>query len=199
MYLNSLHALIQKVFPKGFQLWHWFFLVDEGRIEEPNTTAIGLPVKHHLNGISLAADDRDDGPTWNAGLVALWFFRRSGPVAKEPYTFVIFQGGGGDTDPLSPHPPSGSAHGLYCKNDILQTIGTLIRLLLKMIHAYVSDVHLSKMKWVDNNYFCCFTSKSTIFQSCLFLCSVEPVLRRGKSVMLKDTMQYLQATFWSQV
>ena len=43
----------------------------------------------------------DNGPTLNAGLVALWFCRRSGPVLlRNSNFFVIFQGGG--ADPLSP-------------------------------------------------------------------------------------------------
>ena len=47
----------------------------------------------------------DNGPTLNAGLVALWFFRRSGPVLlRNPNFFVIFQG------VWTPCPPSGSAH-----------------------------------------------------------------------------------------
>ena len=32
----------------------------------------------------------DDGPTWNAGLVALWFFRGSRPVLHGPNIFVFF-------------------------------------------------------------------------------------------------------------
>ena len=41
----------------------------------------------------------DDGPALNAGLVALWFLRGSGPVLLRNPLFVIFQGG---PDPLSP-------------------------------------------------------------------------------------------------
>ena len=46
----------------------------------------------------------DDGPTLNAGLVALWFYRGSGPVLLRNPIFIFFQGG---PDPLSPF---GSAH-----------------------------------------------------------------------------------------
>ena len=59
-----------------------FFLVDEGR-EDPNTTIIGplsatgeTPFKWRLNFRWWA----NDGPTLNAGLVALRFFSGSGPV-----------------------------------------------------------------------------------------------------------------------
>ena len=46
----------------------------------------------------------DGGPILNAGLVALWFISKSGPVLLENlYVFVIFQGGG--TGPLSPLDP----------------------------------------------------------------------------------------------
>ena len=41
----------------------------------------------------------DDGPTLNAGLVAFDFKEIRTSIAKEPYVFVIFQGG---PDPLSP-------------------------------------------------------------------------------------------------
>ena len=52
----------------------------------------------------------NDGPTFDAALVALRFSSGSGPVnAKKPYIFVIFQGGGG-SGPTVP-PPSWSAHG----------------------------------------------------------------------------------------
>ena len=46
----------------------------------------------------------DDGRTLNAGLVAFLIFQG---IAKKPYTFVIFQGGG--SGPPVPS-PSGSAH-----------------------------------------------------------------------------------------
>ena len=45
----------------------------------------------------------DDGPTLNAGLVALYFFRGSGPVLlRNPIFFIFFSGGEGGPDPLSP-------------------------------------------------------------------------------------------------
>ena len=55
--------------------------------EDPNIT---------LSGTSSA----DDGPTMNAGLVSLQFFRRSGPVLLRNPTFVIFQEG------WTPYPPA---------------------------------------------------------------------------------------------
>ena len=82
-------ARIQKVLPEGVRLWErffffFFFLVDEGRDCRTN-----------------------DGQTFNAGLVTLWFFQEiHTSIARKPYSFVIFQGGGS-----RPHgPPSGSAH-----------------------------------------------------------------------------------------
>ena len=49
----------------------------------------------------------DDGPTLNAGLVALWFIRRSGSLLlRNPIIFVIFQG----ARTPCPHPPL--AHGM---------------------------------------------------------------------------------------
>ena len=47
------------------------FLVDEGR-EDPNTTISGPSSAHQRNAIKMAFRWRaDDGPTLNAGLVAL--------------------------------------------------------------------------------------------------------------------------------
>ena len=55
------------------------FLVDEGR-EDPSNT---------ISGPSSAFRWRaDDGPTMNAGLVALRFFRGSGPVLLENPLFL---------------------------------------------------------------------------------------------------------------
>ena len=48
----------------------------------------------------------DDGPTLNAG-----FVDRSS-IAKGPYIFVIFQGGGGGPDPLDPHMLAKCEYGL---------------------------------------------------------------------------------------
>ena len=53
----------------------------------------------------------DDGPTLNAGLVALWFLRGSVPVLLRNPIFLWFSGGGGGPDPLS---PPGSAHDFGC-------------------------------------------------------------------------------------
>ena len=44
----------------------------------------------------------DDDPTLNASLVALSFSGMQISIAKTPYIFVIFRGGGGGPDPLSP-------------------------------------------------------------------------------------------------
>ena len=54
-------------------------------------TINGPPAKRHLN----------DVPTLNAGLVAVIFQGIRTSIAKEPYIFVIFQGG---PNPLSPSP-----------------------------------------------------------------------------------------------
>ena len=53
-----------------------------------------------------------DGQTLNVGLVALWFFRGSGPVLQRKHVFLwgVFSGGGGRVGPL-PHSLSGSVQG----------------------------------------------------------------------------------------
>ena len=57
-----------------------FFLVDAVR-EDPNTTISGPSLAHQQNAIKMAFRwCANDGPTFNAGLVALCFFRGSGPV-----------------------------------------------------------------------------------------------------------------------
>ena len=53
----------------------------------------------------------DDDPTLKAGLVALLFLGILASIAKKPYIFMIFRGGGGVK---SPCPPSGSAHVRQC-------------------------------------------------------------------------------------
>ena len=59
----------------------------------------------------------DNGPTLNAGLVAVVFQGIRTSIAKEPYIFVIFQGG-----VRTPFPPSGSAHVWYVLTYILSTL-----------------------------------------------------------------------------
>ena len=54
-------------------------------------------MKRHLNGVRWRTDA---GPTLNASLVSLLFFKGMGTsIAKKPYYFVIFQGGGGGGGP----------------------------------------------------------------------------------------------------
>ena len=86
---------------------------DEER-KDPNTTISGpSTAKRHLNG----------DPTLNAGLVAVIFQGIRTSIAKEPYIFVIFQGG------LTPPPPSGSAHDEDAALGLCQFILILLRLL----------------------------------------------------------------------
>ena len=74
-------------------------LVDEGR-ENPNTT-INVPSSaRQRNTIEMAFCWRaNDGATLNAGLVALRFQGTRTSIAKKPFIFVIFQGGGGTPCP----------------------------------------------------------------------------------------------------
>ena len=57
---------------------------------------ISLPAKSHLMAFRWRAND---GPTLNPGLVAAIFQGIRTCIARNPYIFVIFQGG---PDPLSP-------------------------------------------------------------------------------------------------
>ena len=88
----------RKFCQRGGQLWSVFlfcFGLMRGSKYHYKQAIIHPPGKRHLNGFSLR--QADDGPTigqiLNAGLVALWIFRRSRPVFAK-----------------TPCPPFGSAH-----------------------------------------------------------------------------------------
>ena len=69
----SQHAWIQKVFFRGGPSFFmfFFFLVDQGR-EDPNTAINGPSLARQQYAILMVFRWRaDDGPTLNAGLVAL--------------------------------------------------------------------------------------------------------------------------------
>ena len=71
----------------------FFFLVDEGR-KVPNTTKDGPSLARQRNAILMAFRwCVDDGPTFNAGFVALGIFRESGPVLlRNPICLWFFRG-----------------------------------------------------------------------------------------------------------
>ena len=95
---------VQESFVRGGPI-QTIFLVDEMK-EDQNTTNSGQPLARQRNAIEMAFRwARDDGPTLNAGL---GFQRIRTSLARKPYIFMNFQGGGGP-DPL---PPSGSVHEL---------------------------------------------------------------------------------------
>ena len=69
----------------------------------PYAGQLGQPT----NAIKIAFHWRTvDGPTLNAGLVTLWFFRGSGPVLVEnPIVLWFLRGGGGSRPPVPPLDP----------------------------------------------------------------------------------------------
>ena len=78
------------------------FLVEEGT-EDPNTTKSGPLSAHQQNAILMVFRWRaNDGPTLNAGLIDVILQRIRTRIAKKPYIFVIFQGGGSWSPPVSP-------------------------------------------------------------------------------------------------
>ena len=81
-------------FFRGSNFDYVYFLVD--------TTMSGPLSSRQQNAIEMAFCWRDGGgPSLNADLLALWFYRGSRPVLlRDPIFFVFFQGGGGP-DPLS--------------------------------------------------------------------------------------------------
>ena len=112
-----MHMCGSRKFFRGGPTLTMLFLVDEWR-EDPNSTISGPSLtcqwKHHLNVISLACRW---WPTLNAGLVALWFFRGSGPVLlRNPIFLCFFWGVGGVSRPPVPPPPSGSVHDVWQEN-----------------------------------------------------------------------------------
>ena len=84
------------------------FWVDKGG-EDLNTIISGRSSARQRNAIKMAFHwHADGGQTLNAGLVALWFSRRSGPaLLRNPIFLWFFRGGGVRTPSPS---PSGSAH-----------------------------------------------------------------------------------------
>ena len=94
---------LRKHLSEGSNFDNVFFIVDEGGSKYHHKRAIdGPPAKIHLNGVSLAC--QYDAPKLNAGLVAFQGFQGiRTSIAKKPYIFVIFRGGGS-----RPPPPSGS-------------------------------------------------------------------------------------------
>ena len=72
--------------------------VDEGR-ENQNTTIGGPSSAHQRNAFRWQADN---GPTLNAGLVACDFSGELDQYCLETLFLVIFKGGGGGPDPMSP-------------------------------------------------------------------------------------------------
>ena len=87
---HILHVRIQKILSEGVQLWQHSFLVD-ARMEDPSTTISEPSSSRHWMAFCWRADD---GPTLNAGLVAV-IFRGSGPVLLENPIFLWFFRGGG--------------------------------------------------------------------------------------------------------
>ena len=85
-----------------FQRWSNFDNVFFSWWVDPNSTFFGPSSARQRNAMRA-----NDGPLWNAGLAALWFFTGFGSVLLY---FVIFQGGGGGRTRA---PPSVSAHAWY--------------------------------------------------------------------------------------
>ena len=87
-------------FVRGVPTLRFFFKVYEGR-KDPNTTISVPSWACQQNAIYMAFCWRaNDGPTLNAGLVALWIFRGSGSVLlRNPIFLWFFKGG---ANPMSP-------------------------------------------------------------------------------------------------
>ena len=93
------HARIRKVLSEGSTSDNVFFLLLIKGREDPNTTKSDDHYRPASETVSLAGRW---GPSWNAGLAALWLCRGSGSVLLKNYILVIFQvwGGFGPLIPL---------------------------------------------------------------------------------------------------
>ena len=91
---------------------------------DPNTTKMGHHRSTSKTPFKWWADEWDDGPTLNAGLVALWFFRGSGPVLLRNHIF--FRGGGEvSPDPVPPlDPPMDIFH--FADNIRLENVDVVV-------------------------------------------------------------------------
>ena len=80
-------------------LLHWY-----GTIIDFGQWGHVLPINPFMRGSRKFRLRADDGPILNAGLVALWFFRGSGPVLLRSPIFLwfFFLGGGGGRTPSPP-------------------------------------------------------------------------------------------------
>ena len=86
------HARIQKVLPERVQIWQLWW-GEEGSKYHYKRAIIGPPAKRQLNGILLACRCWPNIECWLGSLVIFQGIRTS--IAKKPYIFVIFRGGGG--------------------------------------------------------------------------------------------------------
>ena len=95
----------------------FFLFVYEGR-EDPNATLSRPSSALQRNTIWMELRwCADVGPTWNAGLVALWFFRGSRPVLLRNPIFLWFFRGVGTICPPPPLDPRMVL--LFCDCDVL--------------------------------------------------------------------------------
>ena len=105
--IKQRHVRIQKVLTEGVHLWQRFFFLslwgEGGPKCEYKLDFIGPPAKRHKMAFRWPADD---GLTLNFGLVALWFFRGSGPVLLRNSIFCN-SSGSGLGPPVSSLPPLG--------------------------------------------------------------------------------------------
>ena len=82
-------------------LWLWVIMRGSRKFFQSGPTLFSYWVDP--NGTKIGPSSAD-GPTLNAGLVALWFFRGSWPVLLINPIFCDFSGGGGSGSPVRPPP-----------------------------------------------------------------------------------------------
>ena len=101
-----MHAQIQKVFSEGVQFFWCFFVCFFSWLGENwskyhyKHAIMGPPAKRHLNGFLLAGRWWPNTECWLVSFAVLQGIQTN--IAKKPYIFVIFQGGGGSQPPVPP-------------------------------------------------------------------------------------------------
>ena len=148
-------------FARGGPTFFLFFFFDK-RKEDPNSsTKSGPSLARQRNAIYMAFRWRDDdGPTLNAGLAALWFFRGSGPVLlRNPIFLWFFRG---EVRTPCPPPPPLDPHMTYISFNISDPVihkcviagicymGTCIFIVLYNVLCITKILHQYSQEWYIN-------------------------------------------------
>ena len=153
---------------RGVQIWYFFlsWWGERGskyRYKWMGWAIIGPPVKRHLNGVSLAGRWWPNIKCWLRSFVV--YSGNPTSIAKKPYIFVIFQGGGVSGPPVPPLDPLMTLHweldkmflihgwqSVECETGgLAKTSGRLISGFAKRIRKRYTNNECSRLKAVNLN------------------------------------------------